>query len=187
MIKTPNQQSNIAMRDSIFAQFKDDPIFSELLQTNTMLNAQKPNAPKGANSNVLNNNINLQRNKSVVPDNAKLGYESSQQKKKFDDLFNALNNSPDNNNNTTSNFIHSPNNKNNSNIGSNKSYYNNNNDKNKNFLDEFLLDDENVKPSIKKLNKPISGINSTSNMNNHMGYDSGNHVNNKRKQLKLFY
>ena len=52
-------------------------------------------------------------------------------------------------------------------------------------MDEFLLDDENVKPNVRKLNnnKLVSGVNSTSNVNqNHQnGYDSANHVNNKRK------
>ncbi len=189
MIKTPNNNANNnAMRDSIFAQFKDDPIFSELLQTNTMMNSKTNSQPKNQqNNNILNNNTNLQRTKTIL-DSANSNHrgnninaESSQQKKKFDDLFNAINNSPENLN-STSNFINSTNNNHNK-IS--------NNTKNKNLLDEFLLDDENVKPSVNKnkLNKPVVGVNSTSNMNanNHIinGYDSGNHNvnNNKRKGI----
>ena len=171
MVKTPNQQSNLAMRDSIFAQFKDDPIFSELLSNNTINNNNTKNNPQRTNNqSVLNNNINLQKKHGVI-DNSKNNHDSSsQQKKKFDDLFNSYNQSPDNSSAKNNNQ---------------KGYYNNNyenNNKNKNFLDEFLLDDENVKP-IKKMGKPVSGVNSSSNMNNYGGFEvnSGNHVNNKRK------
>lgn len=179
VLKTPKEQNSVAIRDSIFAQFKDDPIFSELLQTNTFQNSKSNSVQQKQQSGqqqqqqqqILNNNINLQRRKTVLDNgDANANMESSQNKKKFDDLFNALNN-------TT---IDKPNQSNANKLG-NKQASGYSTDK---FLDDFLLDDENVKPSAKKSSKPMVANNSTSNMNNNLGYESGSHVNNNKRKLK---
>ena len=178
MLKTPKEQigNNVAIRDSIFAQFKDDPIFSELLQTNNFqskIPVQKgPTGPPPTNNSILNNNINLQRTKTILDSTAKANNEASQNKKKFDDLFNALNNTS----------IDKP--PQNSSIGNKSNKQAGYSDKN--FLDDFLLDDENVKPSAKKSSKPgMVAVNSASNMNNgnNLGYESGNLVNNNKRKF----
>ena len=180
-----NNINNTLIRDSIFAQFKDDPIFSELLQTNTLANSSKNNLKNLNNeamksSNILNNNSNshflnsplnnhLQRKNSMLDSNK---MDTNLQKKKFDDLFNNFNETtaPAKTNYTKTNPFF--------------------NDK-KNFED-ILFDEENIKPSGKKLNnqnlnKPtnsnIANNNNTNNNNlNFFQEISGSNSNtNKRK------
>jgi hypothetical protein len=139
--------NNNQIRDSIFAQFKEDPIFSELLQSTSVKptnntnnqNNRNVNALSGKNRpNQMNNNTNLQRKNSILENNFNLNTkttEATMQKKKFDDLFNTLSNNENN------------------------KMYNNN----KKLLDDLLFDDENIKPSVKKINLP-SGANTNTNL-----------------------
>lgn len=168
--------NNTIIRDSIFAQFKDDPIFSELLQTNTIATSNKMNNKNSSDaikpSNILNNanntnyilnsplNYNSQRKNSVLETNKMLDTNNTQ-KKKFDDLFNNFNDSSV----AKTNANNYPN--------KNSSFFS---DK-KNFED-ILFDDENIKPSGKKPNKPANNQN---NINYFQEINGSNSNTNKRK------
>ena len=162
-----NNNNNNQIRDSIFAQFKEDPIFSELLQSTTVKptnnnnnnnnynqNNRNINALSGKNkNNQINNNIGLQRKNSILDNNFNSNTkttETTMQKKKFDDLFNTFSNNE------------------------NTKIHNNN----KKLLDDLLFDDENLKPSVKKINLP-SGANNNNNNNNLFKEMTSENLNNR--------
>ncbi|CAF0783430.1 unnamed protein product [Brachionus calyciflorus] len=142
VLKTPNSQKtnkqNSFIKDSILAQFKDDPIFSDLLHTTNQKNHTKQTSPPRLPLNNDNNkrqsiipNNNLHHKNSIFEPAKANKIDSSLQKKKFDDLFNNLSHNNNNVEVKNSNFNKPSNNINNK------------------LFDEFLFDDENLKPSNK--------------------------------------
>ena len=196
ILKTPqkanpnnnNNNNNNVTRDSILAQFKEDPIFGDLLQSNNKTNtsnnsnnnthANMSHSPVNLNSakkqahntnatHTTSNMSNLQRKNSFFDSNNKNNVDSAMQKKKFDDLFNTLNN---NNPELSINKLNNNHNKT-SNANSN----------NKKLFDDFLFDDENIKPANKK--QPAAGAvgnqaNAKANANHNFNESGGDVLNN---------
>lgn len=83
-LKTPKNQQ---FKDSLLAQFKDDPIFADLL-------ASKPNKNVSPTRNDTKRPsiVSNQPRNSIIDTNKATKMETSLQKKKFDDLFNNLSN-----------------------------------------------------------------------------------------------
>lgn len=80
-IVQPNSTNNNNIKDALLAQFKDDPVFGDLLQSNK----NQPNNLSGTNLQANRRNSNF-----GVPNDNKM--DSNMQKKKFEDMFNNLDN-----------------------------------------------------------------------------------------------
>lgn len=84
VLKTPKNQQ---FKDSLLAQFKDDPIFADLLTTKPSKNVS-PTRNDSKRPSIVTN----QPRNSIFEANKNTKIETSLQKKKFDDLFNNLSN-----------------------------------------------------------------------------------------------
>lgn len=166
--KTLNKQSSFSnkqattngsnIRDSILAQFKEDPIFGDLLnhkpsnQPIAPIKRQSIISTTTNNNNQQSNNV-LQKKNSNLDMNALNRVDSNMQKKKFDDLFSSIVNNNDALLATSKQTATTGNN--NSNTSTNNSLnklLNSDESKNKKYMDDFFFDEENLKPSIKKMN-----------------------------------
>ena len=159
ILKTPVHmgKKNSIAKDSLLAQFKDDPIFGDLLQTNNAPLRADNNKIPTANLNISNTNLqfgrrnsNLNFNSSNI-NNTESKMDSIMQKKKFDELFSNYDNSGVTNKTTQSN---------------NKGVDNN---KKQPLLDEFLFDDDfkqagnQKKPSINGATNKYSDLSNEAN------------------------
>ena len=197
-LKSPQHNSNSIFKDSLFAQFKDDPIFGELMQTTVTTNPTVPkNQPKTdipLNNNISNNiskrqptlygnmnSDNIQRNNTFY-EASQMKIDSTIQKKKFDDLFNSITN-PD----ATKQVNNSvPNNKNayffNDDLFKNTNNNTNKNNSNNKLFDDILFEDENKKPSAKKPQIQFQKPNNQG-MNNNLFSDTNLNNSNKKRGL----
>jgi hypothetical protein len=177
IVKNPvnaKRASHANIRDSIINQFKDDPLFADLLQSNA-LNVPNSNTNNNNKQPNMNNNLNisgsnLRRNSHFPLDtsnNPNNKIDSNMQKKKFDDLFNNLEQKPALNSNTYNN---------NKVIDSNKK---------KELFDDLLFEDEN---NLKPTNKIASlanfhGANNNTNFNQYNAIANAKIISNNNSDL----
>jgi hypothetical protein len=206
ILKTPqktgpnsNTNTNANIRNSILTQFKEDPIFADLLNTTSNANTSnnKNTVANTPSRQSLANNSTMNMRRGSIHENK---VDTLNQKKKFDDLFNNIldtNNTNGNNNASNNKSLSTRTLSNNNNSISNSNNNNNNLNRNnpisKNLFDDLFPDDDFTKPTNKaniysnantnnkKLNIPTMGATNQNktNMNIYNTKNSNNNSNTK--------